>query len=82
MTLMVGQKHEMARYRTRLKELMMKHGKSRMDIVREAGFSYPTVVRWETQPLESLDAAKVRTLMELFGVSYEDLVYIDESPAE
>lgn len=66
------------KFRTRLKALMERDGLSRMDIVRRVRFSYLTVVRWETVPLNSLEAPKVKALMELFDCSYEDLVYVVE----
>ena len=78
-TMCVKEKHNiMAKYRTNLKALRDRAGKSRMDLVREADMSYPTVARWETEALASLDAAKVNDLCKLLGCTYDELVYIVE----
>jgi len=71
-------KTTMAKYRTRLAELMQKHGMSRMDIVRAANMSYPTVVNWEKKSLKSIDADKVTTLMKIFNCTQDELVYVVE----
>lgn len=66
------------RYRTRLAELLKAKGKTRMDIVRNAGLSYPTVVSWEKDPLKSLDADKVQAVLTELGCTYDELVYRTE----
>lgn len=64
------------KYRTHLAALRKKHDVSRMRLVREAGFSYPTVVRWETEAMASIEAEKVAALMDIFGVTHDQLIYI------
>lgn len=71
-------KINVAKYRTRLAELMKKHEMTRMDVVRAAGMSYPTVVNWETKAMKSLNASIVSTLLSLFNCAYNDLVYVVE----
>lgn len=63
------------RYRTRLADLLKEKGLSRMDIVRQAGLSYPTVVSWEKDALRSLDADKVQAVLDTLGCTYDELVY-------
>lgn len=63
------------RYRTRLADLLKQKGLSRMDIVRQAGLSYPTVVSWEKDALRSLDADKVQAVLDTLGCTYDELVY-------
>ncbi len=63
------------RYRTRLATLLKEKGLTRMDIVRRAGLSYPTVVSWEKEALRSLDADKVQAVMDTLGCAYDELVY-------
>jgi|GEM_PF-6547152 len=75
---------QMAKFRTRLKELMEQHGLSRMDMVRRADMTYPTVVSWESDMLKSVDANKVHILTQLFDCKIDDLIYTiddEEEPA-
>lgn len=70
----------MPKFRTRLLELMEENSDvSRMDIVRKANVSYATVVSWEKNSLQSIDA-KVLILMDIFGkTSLDEILYaVDE----
>lgn len=69
-------KYLMRRYRTRLAELMQRKGLTRMDLVRSAGLSYPTIVSWESKAMVRIDAATEATLCETLGVTRDELVYI------
>lgn len=73
--MLLMKEHAGMRYRTRLAELLKAKGKTRMDIVRNAGLSYPTVVSWEKDALKSLDADKVQAVMDELGCTYDELVY-------
>lgn len=64
------------RFRTRMAEYLKKHNLSRMDIVRSAGLSYPTVLKWERDELKSIDTAKLQPVLDLFGVTYEQFVEV------
>lgn len=64
------------KFRTNLSKLRKQHKVSRMQIVREAGFSYPTVVRWEKEAMASVEAEKVDALLRLFNCTQDELVYI------
>jgi DNA-binding Xre family transcriptional regulator len=71
----------MAKFKTRLSELMAKHGVERMDLVRQANMSYPTVMSWENDELSSIDANKVKALLEIFNCEMQDLIYlVDDAP--
>ena len=70
------------RYRTRLKEIRERLGLSRMDIVRGANLSYPTVTNWETASLASLEAKKIGPLLDFLGVTHDELVYLVEEEEE
>ena len=73
----------MAKFRTRLSELMEKRGMTRMDVVRQADISYPTVSAWETEKLDSVAADKVEALMRLFGLTkIDDLIYTVDHEAD
>ncbi len=67
-----------AKFKTRLKIFMDERGLSRMDMVRDAKMSYPTVVKWEVDGMQSLDADLVITITKLLGVKFEDLIYLVE----
>ena len=67
-----------AKFKTHLKDLMKEHGVKRMELVREHGFSYPTVVKWESEGMQNLDADLVLQLMNKFKVGLDDLVYVVE----
>ena len=67
-----------AKFKTHLKKLMDKHHVKRMELVRDHGFSYPTVVKWETDGMQNLDADLVLSLMRRFDVTLDDLVYVIE----
>lgn len=70
------------RYRTRLAELLKEKSLTRMDIVRRAGLSYPTVVSWENDPLKSIDADKVQAVLTVLECDYDDLVYRTEETGD
>lgn len=71
-----------AKFRTRLAELREKHGISRMDLVRQANMTYPTVMAWENEELATIDANKVSNLMHLFQCSLPDIIYVVEDEKE
>lgn len=75
MNLLHAREFSPMRYRTHLAELLKAKGVSRMDIVRKAGLSYPTVVSWEKEALKSLDADKIQAVMDVLGCTYDELVY-------
>jgi transcriptional regulator with XRE-family HTH domain len=56
------------KFRTRLAELRKERGVERMDFVRKAGLSYNTVLNWENDVLASIDAHKLKQVMDLLGV--------------
>lgn len=61
-------------FRTRLAELRRTRGLTRMDLVRQAEVSYPTVVRYETEELGNIEAAKIHAFMRVLDCSFDDLV--------
>ena len=63
------------KFKTRLVELREKHGLSRMDLVRQADMSYPTVVSWENDELLRVNAGTVWHLLKVFDCSMDDLFY-------
>lgn len=67
-----------AKFKTHLKTFMKERGLSRMDMVRDAKMSYPTVVKWETEGMQHLDAELVITLMKLLDIKLEELIYTVE----
>ena len=72
------QGNEMAKFRTNLKRLREEQDVDRMELVREEGLSYPTVMKWENEAMQSLDADLVHRLMRRFKVTLQDLVYMSE----
>lgn len=70
---------EMAKFRTRLKEIREAKHLTRMDVVRGANLSYPTVSKLEKEELSSIEAATVEALTRFLSCKYEDLVYLVES---
>ena len=56
------------KFRTRLAELRKERGVERMDFVRKAGLAYTTVLNWENDVLASIDAHKLKQVMDLLGV--------------
>jgi len=71
-------KISMVKFRTRLRQLMAERGLERMDIVRAAGISYPTVVKWETESLGTIEAPVLDALLKVLEVSQQDLIYLEE----
>lgn len=69
-------KNVMAKFRTRLKQLMKEQNVSRMELVRESGMSYPTVMKWETDAMQSVDADLVFILAHRFGVAWYEFIYL------
>jgi hypothetical protein len=63
------------KYRTHLGEIMKQRGLTRMDIVRGANLSYPTVMRLETSSFDRLEAETVESLMKFLSLSHDDLIY-------
>lgn len=61
-------------FTTRLADLMRHRGLTRMDLVRQAEVSYPTVVRYETEELANIEAAKIDAFMRVLNCSFDDLI--------
>ena len=74
----------MMKFRTRLAELRQQFDLSRMDIVRQADMTYPTVMSWENDSLSSIDSNKLFLLMEIFKLNKIDdiLFFVDENNTE
>lgn len=75
-TTTVIQVKTMAKIRTRLAELREKKGLTRMDIVRLAGLSYPTVSKWETGVLDSVEADTLASLSKILECNVVELIYV------
>ncbi len=60
--------------RTRLKEIREAQGYSRMDLVRQANISYPTVSKWEKDKLEELDTEVLMKLCNFLNITIDELV--------
>jgi transcriptional regulator with XRE-family HTH domain len=60
------------KFRTRLAELRKERGVERMDFVRKAGMAYTTVLNWENDLLHSIDANKLKQVMDLLECSNLD----------
>ena len=56
------------KFRTRLAELRKERGVERMEFVRKAGLAYTTVLNWENDLLHSIDANKLKQVMDLLEV--------------
>lgn len=67
----------MARYRTNLEQLRKQRLLTKMDVVRKAGLSYPTVIQWERGTVSSLDANKVQAVLDLLNCTYEELIVLE-----
>ena len=61
--------------RTRLKEILEARGIKRMELVRKAGLSYPTILKWEKDALRELDTGVLTALLKYLDIKYEDFVY-------
>jgi transcriptional regulator with XRE-family HTH domain len=70
------------KFRTRLTELRKKHNVSRMDLVRKADMTYPTVVSWENDDLISIKAHTVWHLLNMFNCSMDELFYLVDDSEE
>jgi len=72
------------KFRTRLTELREKYDISRMDIVRRADMTYPTVMSWENDALSSIDSNKLFLLMDILGLNKLDdiLFFVDENNSQ
>lgn len=68
-------------FRTNLRKLREDKGLSRMDIVRQAGVSYPTVLKWENSALRRLDSVKVKAVITLLECRSDDLIYMEGETA-
>ena len=55
------------KFRTNLARLRKERGVERMDFVRKAGLSYNTVLNWENDVLASIDAHKLKQVMDLLN---------------
>jgi len=71
----------MMKFRTRLADLREQYELSRMDIVRRADMTYPTVMSWENDLLSSIDSNKLFLLMQLFNIERIDdiIFFVDET---
>ena len=56
------------KFRTHLAQLRKERGVERMEFVRKAGLSYGTVLSWENDLLASIDAHKLKQVMDLLNV--------------
>lgn len=72
------------KFRTRLAQLREEFDISRMDIVRRADMTYPTVMSWENDMLSSIDSNKLFLLMEIFNLkSIDDIIFfVDETDSD
>ena len=70
------------KFRTRLAELRKKHNVSRMDLVRKADMTYPTVMSWENDTLSSANANTVWYLLNIFNCTMDELFYIVDEDGE
>ncbi len=61
------------RVKSKLKDLMQSRGISRMDVVRGAGLSYPTVTRWEENNVKRFDPNTVAKLKNFFQCDESDI---------
>lgn len=61
------------KWRINIKKYMEENGLSRMDIVRGANASYPTVTSWEKALLGRIEAGSVFELMEYLKIPHEDM---------
>lgn len=69
------------RIKSKLKNLMDSRGVSRMDVMRGAGISYPTVVRWEENNVKRYDPSTLGKLKAFFNCSESDIVeFIEDDP--
>ena len=66
---------QMTAVRTRLKELMEERNLKRMDIVRQANVSYPTIVRWESEALNELDTSVLIGICNVLKCTIDELIY-------
>ncbi len=64
------------KYRTHLADIMKQRDLTRMDIVRGANLSYPTVSRLENASFDRLEAETVEALMKFLGLGHDDLIYM------
>jgi DNA-binding Xre family transcriptional regulator len=60
------------KFRTHLAKLRVERSIERMDLVRKAGLSYATVLSWENDLLHSIDANKLKQVMDLLECSNLD----------
>ena len=75
--------NHMAKFRTRLGDLMREHDMTRMDIVRKVEVSYPTVKSWETDAINGINGDVIWRMMLLFNLdSIEDLIYLVDDDEE
>lgn len=73
----------MAKFRTRLEPLMKDRGLTRMDIVRQVEVSYPTVMAWQNDAIDSISADLVFRLMRVLGLdSIDELIYFEPEEAD
>jgi transcriptional regulator with XRE-family HTH domain len=68
--------------RTRVAELRKKHNVSRMDLVRKAYMTYPTVISWEKDALSSISSNTVWLLMQIFECRMDELLYFVDDESE
>lgn len=70
--------------RSRLREIMESKGLTRMDVVRGAKLSYPTVTRWEdTQEMGRLDTKVLDSLCQFLAVQPGDILeYVEVDDTE
>lgn len=66
MGLSIPVRDKKVRVKSKLKQLMDKQGVTRMDVVRGANLSYPTVVRWEEDRVKKFDPLTLAKLRDYF----------------
>ena len=76
--LMAASKDNRMPIRVKLKAIMEERKLSRMDIVRGADISYPTVVRWEEDSISRLDPMTIAKLKKFLQVDDSELYEIYE----
>jgi transcriptional regulator with XRE-family HTH domain len=60
------------KFRTHLARLRQEKGVERMEFVRKAGLSYGTVLSWENDLIQSIDAKKLKNVMDLLDCKHID----------
>jgi transcriptional regulator with XRE-family HTH domain len=72
------------KYRTRLRALLKANGMTRRDILRQTTMTYPTLLLWETETLDSLNPRHLQAILRIVRCTYDELVYpvVEAAPDE